>query len=436
MSVLRRIAPYAAIRFYHRTRAYAAAVRYRFPSRRMIVIGVTGTRGKTTTANYLWSVFTAAGYRAGLSSTANIRVGNDEVTNPYHMTMPGKGIMQRILAGMAHAACEVAIVETPSEGIEQSRHIGIAYDILVAPTLYPEELATHGRSYDRLKDRIEELFVELATHPRKKLRGVAVPKAMILGTAITERDRFFRHPADVHRTYGIEPDADVRAEKIVPCGDGVSFQVGDERYSLSLVGSFNVPNALAAITVGSLLGLSQGAIRAGLSALQSVPGRMERIVAGQPFTVFVDYAHDGPSMEAAMTAAREIAEVQRGRVIVHLGAEGGGRDIKKRPVMGRLAARLAHFIVVGNVDPYDDDPMPIIEDIAKGCEEEGAKRGDRLFVIEDRREGIRKCLTLARAGDVVLITGKGAEQSMILGPTTIPWDDRTVVREELSVLSS
>ncbi|MBI4133099.1 UDP-N-acetylmuramyl-tripeptide synthetase [Candidatus Uhrbacteria bacterium] len=430
--LIKKVAPRGLLHLYHLALAYAGAIRYGFPTRRLVVIGVTGTRGKTTTANLIWSILTAAGYTVGLTGTANIRVGSTEELNPYHMTMPGRFAMHALLARMVRAGCEIAVVETPSEGIEQYRHRGITYDAAVLTSLYPEYLETHGWNYDRLKSQIEELFASLAGHPHKKLRGAPVPKTMVIPAGLEDKARFLTHPADKKILYGTGDGTHIQATNITSTAEGVRFVVDGKTYGLKLVGSFNVENALAAIALARALGIPDAETARGLARLETVPGRMEAIGTGRPFTVFVDYAHDGPSIEAACRAAREIAAARGGRVVLVLGGEGGGRDKKKRPIMGECAARLADIVVVSNVDPYDDDPVEIIEDIARASERAGKVRGKNLFTIEDRRSGIRMALELAAEGDVVLITGKGAEQALIVGPTTLAWDDRTVTREELT----
>lgn len=433
---LRKLLPRQLLALYHLLFAWFGAALYGFPTKRALVIGVTGTRGKTTAANFLWSIFTAAGYTTGLTGTANLRIGANEVVNPYHMTMPGRGLLQKVFASMVRAGCDVIIVETPSEGMEQHREAGIAYDALLLNSLYPEYLAIHDRSYERLKDMLERPFIALARQPKKRFRGSVAPKVIVVNTAADEHERFLGHTADQHVTFSVRRGADVNAESIEARDDGVTFTSGGETYALSLIGSFNVENALGAIAMARAYGIPETAIHAGLANLQGVPGRMERIDEGQPFTVFVDYAHDSQSIEAALKAANEIAKPRDGKVIILLGAEGGGRDVKKRPLMGEAAALHAAQTVVTNVDPYEDDPVPILEDIARGAERVGAVRNETLFVIEDRREGIRKALSLAEKNDVVLVTGKGAEQSIIIDGKSSPWDDRAVMREELRKLTA
>ena len=426
--------PKSIISLYHLALAWAGAVWYGFPSRKMMVVGVTGTRGKTTTSNYIWSVLTAAGYKVGQTGTANIRIGEREMMNPYHMTMPGRFKMQKLLSQMARAKCEIAIVETPSEGVEQFRHKGIAYDFMVFTVLYPEHLAIHNWDPERCTAKMTELFAELMKQPKKKLRGAKIEKTFIINRDSNEWERFWNNSADKKISFGVKNHADVSAGGIVASNAGVDFSANAKNYHLNIPGEYNVANALPAIAIGHALNIPDEIIGKGLATLAVIPGRMEKIEAGQPFVVYVDYAHDGPSIEVLLNSAQKMKRAG-GRIIITVGAEGGGRDKDKRPFMGRLCATLADFTVVTNVDPYDDEPMPIITDISNAALAAGARLNENIFVIEDRRAGINKALSLAKTGDIVLITGKGAEQSMEIGGHSIPWDDRVVVREELQTLN-
>ncbi len=431
--LIRKLMPASALLWYHRVIALAAALRNGFPSTKMVVIGITGTKGKTSTANFLWSCLTAAGYTTGLISTANIRIGNEASMNTWHMTMPGAPIIQGLLRRMVRAGCEIAIVETTSEGMKQWRHQGIAYDIALFTNLTPEHLQSHGGSFAAYKAMKGKLFASLARSVRKTLRGKPVPKTIIVNHDSPHADYFLHFWAERKLSYGLEAGGDYQALDVRETDNGVAFFVRGIPYMLNIRGAFNAVNALPAIIVAQELGASTEQIQQGLASLSVIPGRMERIECGQPFAVFVDYAHEKESMTAVLTSGRAMAPKPR-RVIVLLGAEGGGRDKAKRPIMGELVARLADIAVVSNVDPYEDDPTAIVEDIARSAEQHGMVRGTNLFVIEDRRAGIRKALEGARAGDVVLITGKGAEQSIVIGGIRSVWDDRTVVREELAAL--
>ncbi|MEK7077042.1 MAG: UDP-N-acetylmuramyl-tripeptide synthetase [Patescibacteria group bacterium] len=433
--IFKKFIPASVLRAYHFALAFLGARWYGFPSRQMVVIGILGTRGKTTTANFLWSILTAAGYKTGLTGTANIRIAEREILNPYHMTMPGGFLLQRFLAEMHRAGCEYAIVETPSEGVEQFRHIGIAYDVAVLTTLYPEYLETHGWNAERALAMTLKVFEKLSRMPRKSLRGSEIPKIIIVNRDNSDAERFLRAPADKKITYGLRTGADKTAQSVRNSGGYAHFRVGRENYELSLEGAFNVINALAAIATAEALNIPASAIKKGTEGLSAVPGRMERIEEKQQFTAIVDYAHDAVALETALRSVHEKKRKSAARTILLTGGQGGGRDVKKLPIMGRVAARLADFVVIANEDPYEDDPQEIMEMIARAAESAGKRRGTNLFVFPNRREGIRKALSLARRGDIVLITGKGAEQSMMVKGGAIPWDDRRVVREELQRLT-
>ena len=418
------------ISFYHWFLAYLGAFIYGFPSKKMVVIGVLGTRGKTSTANFVWSILNAAGEKTGLTGTANFRIGNEEQLNRYHMTMPGRFFLQNFLGKMVRAGCRYAVIETPSEGVEQWRHKGIFYDVAILTTLYPEYMAVHNWDFERCKKMHLKVFEEIHTQPRKIINGKKIPKVIVVNSDNEDKNLFLKPPADKKITYGLKAGADLTATSIETDNETVSFESGGEKYELGLKGSFNVLNALGAIAVANALGIDKRYIKEGLKKLSLVPGRMEKIEAGQNFDVFVDYAHDGPSMTAALNAVGEMS-ASGGKIIVVIGAEGGGRDKKKRPVIGKLAAEKSDYVVVTNVDPYDDDQNEIIEDIARAAEAAGKVRNRNLFAITDRREGIKQAFKLAREGYIVLITGKGAEQSMIIGSEKILWDDRKVARQEI-----
>ena len=432
--IIKFFTPRFLISFYHWFLAYLGALIYGFPSRKMVVIGVIGTRGKTSTANFIWSVLNAAGEKAGMTGTANLRIGKEEQLNKYHMTMPGRFFIQNFLRKMVQAGCRYAIIETPSEGVEQWRHKGIFYDIAVLTTLYPEYLAVHDWDFERCKKMHLKVFEELHCQPRKTINGKEIPKVIVVNSDNEDRELFLKPPADKKITYGLKAGADFTAVSVKTENGAVSFEVNGEKYELGTKGSFNVSNALAAIAVANSLGIDEKFIKEGLKSLSLVPGRMEKIDEGQNFDVFVDYAHDGPSMTAALNAVQEIKNPET-KIILILGAEGGGRDKKKRPVMGKLAAEKSDYVIVTNTDPYDDDPMEIINDIADAAETAGKIKNKDLFSISDRREGIRKALKLAKNGDIVIITGKGAEQSMIVGSDKISWDDREAVRQELKKIA-
>ena len=396
-SFLKKLLPESLVLGYHYLEAWLGALYFGFPGKKMTVIGVTGTKGKTTTSNFIWAVLTAGGHKTGIISTANIRIGNESSLNYYHMTMPGRFAVQRLMAQMVKAGCTHCVVETTSEGLKQYRHIGVYYDIGVFTNLTPEHLPSHGGSFENYK------------HAKGKM---------------------FAHTKELIIANGDDPHADYFLS--FPAKKKIKFHKSDfdsSRFHLGILGDFNIANALPAIIIARELGISDADIARGLADLKIIPGRME-IMQHEPFVVIVDYAHEKMSITNVLETAKKIRKLGA-KTIILLGAEGGGRDKSKRPIMGEIAAKLADYLICSNVDPYDDDPTPIVEDIAVAAEAHGMVRNQNLFVIEDRRLGIRKALELAKPGDVVLITGKGSEQSMIIDGKSLPWDDRVVVREEI-----
>jgi len=427
--ILKKILPTKIFDAYHYLTAIFASLVYGFSSRKMIVIGVTGTKGKTSAINFIWSVLNKSGIKTGIITTANVRIGDKEILNPFHMTMPGRFVIQKFLRRMVDEGCECAIVEVTSQGIAQSRHIGIDFDVALFTNLTPEHIDAHG-TFDNYRTVKGKLFEVLGKSKGKYFRNKPFPKTIIANADSEYAPYFLSFPSDRKESFSIELASHNKAENITSHSDGVDFMLHDEKYSISIPGEFNVYNALPAIVMGKIFGLGKEHIKNSIKNLNIIPGRMEEIKCGQDFRVFVDYAHEKQSMTYATETANTL-KGEGGKSIILLGAEGGGRDKAKRAAMGEIVGRCADVVVVSNVDPYEDDPTPIVEDIAKASLQAGKIRGKNLFVIEDRREGIRKCFEVAEPGDVVIITGKGAEQSMIVGGISTPWDDRVVVREEL-----
>ena len=431
--IIKKLTPTFLNRIYHYSLAIIGSTIYRFPSDKMIVIGVTGTKGKTSTINFIWSTLSAGGFKTGIISTANIRIGDKESLNKYHMTMPGRFEIQKLMSEMTTEGCKYCIVETTSEGIKQCRNVGINYDILVFTNLFPEHLPSHGGSFENYKNTKVKIFKNLQNKKNKVINGKSIEKVSIVNNDSEHAIFFSKYKVDKNLSFSINNDSDYKATDIQNTNTGVGFKIAQEPFNIKILGKFNVYNALPAIIISYLAGISKESIKKGLNDLKTIPGRMEIINEGQNFTVIVDYAHEKESMTNLLQTANSIKKAGS-KTIVVLGAEGGGRDKAKRPLMGEISAKLADYVVVTNVDPYDDEPKPIIEDIAVVCEKFGKIRGQNLFTIEDRKSGIRKALTLASADDIVLITGKGAEQSMIIGGKSIPWDDRMVVQNELKSL--
>jgi len=407
---------------YHFALSYLAALQYRFPSRKILVIGVTGTKGKSSVIEYLNAIFEAAGYKTAVASTIRFKIAGLSEPNTKRMTMVGRLALQRLLADAVLNDCNVALVEMTSEGARQHRHRFIELDALVFLNLAPEHIESHG-SLAAYKDAKFELGRQLA-RSRKRPRFIAA------NADDREAARYLALPVEHPLPFSLSALEKWHADE-----RGGTFTFENEEMRIHLPGAFSVQNALAAATLTRALGIPLGAIKRGLDSLTRIPGRAERIEAApapgraagrkQDFLVVVDYAHTPDSLKALYDAYQSM------RKICVLGATGGGRDLWKRPVMGKLAAEACAHVILTNEDPYDEEPRSIVEAMERGMQ------GGSHEILMDRREAIRRALSLARPGDAVLITGKGTDPS-ICGPrgSDVPWSDAAVAREELEKLLS
>jgi UDP-N-acetylmuramoyl-L-alanyl-D-glutamate--2,6-diaminopimelate ligase len=440
-SFLKKLIPKGVLNLYHRFLAWMAAAYFGYPSEQLIVIGITGTNGKSSTANIIARILEGAGYKVGLTTTANFKIAEHEWLNNKKMTMLGRFQLQKMLRSMVKAGCRYAVIETSSEGIRQHRHRNINYDVAVFTNLTPEHIESHG-GFENYKHAKGELFAKLSRDPHKMIQGHEVPKTIVANLQDRHADYFLSFPADRKIGFTVPRSINasglgsqikdlevVQAENVVYESDRSWFSVVQTDFTLQLPGQFNVENALAAICVGRALGLTYINMASSLATLSGVPGRLENIIEGQDFQVIVDYA---PEPESFRKLYEVVDNIKQNRIIHILGSCGGGRDVSRRPVLGRLAAEHAQVIFVTNEDPYDDDPMKIMEDVASGARELGFREGKNLFMILDRGEAINRAINMAESGDLVLLTGKGCEQAIVVANgKKIPWDDRMVVRRAL-----
>jgi UDP-N-acetylmuramoyl-L-alanyl-D-glutamate--2,6-diaminopimelate ligase len=413
----------------------AAAAFCGHPTRRMEVIGVTGTDGKTTTTNLIEALLAQAGRRTGLMSTVDFKIGARRWQNDTRFTTLEAPEVQALLREMAEAGVESAVVETTSSGLALHRVAGIEYDVAVVTNVTSEHLEVHG-TLDNYR-RAKAMLVEAVDPGHEKPLPVAAPHVCVLNaddSSFAYLDPFCRAPV---LAYGIENSkAGVWASDLELGPTSSCFRVhlpGGQVFAVRtpLVARFNVSNCLAAIAVAHAHGLSAELIADVLGHAPSIPGRMERVDAGQPFTVVVDYAHTADSLEKVLTVLRPLTA---GRLIVAFGS-AGERDRVKRPLMGAAAARLADFAVITDEDPREEDAAAILREIAQGAEAAGARAGTDFIEVVGRREGIAAAFAAAKPGDTVLLAGKGHEQSIIVGHEKHPWDDRRVARELLAELA-
>ncbi len=401
--------------------ARAAASYYQHPSTKLQVIGVTGTNGKTTVAFMVKEVLEAAGIKTGLLGTVRYEIGDRVI--PAARTTPEALEVQQMMAQMLASGCKACVMEVSSHALEQKRVAGVEFDVAIFTNLTQDHLDYHGTMENYLAAK-QKLFTKTATGSKK---GAVVINIDDASGARLQNDS----DVAVKLTYGIRSAANVRATKIHLGADASQFTVetGDRNFAckLPLIGRHNIYNALAAAGATLSLGIDPAKIQSALNKMAPVPGRLESVSAGQPFTVFVDYAHTDDALHNVLTTLREITT---GRLLLLFGC-GGNRDAGKRPKMGRVAAEIADFTLITSDNPRNESPQKIATQIEEGfC---SVKRGD--YAIElDRKRAIAEIVSLAKRGDAVLLAGKGHETYQEFEDTVVPFDDRVYAREALENL--
>jgi UDP-N-acetylmuramoyl-L-alanyl-D-glutamate--2,6-diaminopimelate ligase len=431
--LLRKILPESFILWTHKLRGQLAARYYGFPAKKMVVIGVTGTNGKTTTVNLIAKILEEAGFKVGLASTINFKIGDKEWINKTKMTTLSPFILQKMLSKMVKAGCEYSVVETTSHAEVQYRVWGISYDVAVLTNITPEHIEYHG-NFENYQNAKLKLFESLEDSYHKP----GVKKISILPQADPSYPMFKKAPADIYFSYRIggqpHEKSEIVARRLYLDASGSSFEVatpyGEIQIKLSLPGRFNVMNALAALSIGVSQNISLNLIKKALEKVTNVPGRMEKVDEGQDFSVIVDFAHTPDALQKIFETLKPIA---KGKIISVLGATGE-RDKVKRPILGAIAGKYADLIYVTDEDPYHEDPQKIIDAVAEGVprgRREKMVEGLNYFKILDRAEAIERAIRKAKKDDIVIITGKGGEHSMAVGDKKIPWDDSEIARKVL-----
>lgn len=407
--------------------ARIAAAFYGHPARRIGVIGVTGTDGKTTTTYFIDSMLAACGLRTGLVGTVDVKIGPDWLGNDARQTTPESLDIQALLRRMVDAGLDWAILESTSHGLAMHRLDEVAYDAAVLTNVTHEHLDFH-KTFEAYREAKALLFRKLAA-----TRGKDRPRAAVVNADDPSADYFAAAAGDAPvLRYGIHAaGADVRAADIEMTPEATRCLVrtprGDLSLRLRMIGDFNVANALAALTLGIGLGLPTEGIVAGLEGLTGVPGRLERIDLGQPFLVVVDYAHTPDSLAKMLRLLRPLT---RGRLIAVFGS-AGERDVAKRPIQGRISQELADISILTSEDPRFEDAAAIVAEIAAGAAAAGGREGQDYFQEPDRLAAVHLATRMARPGDTILLAGKGHEGSIIVGAEKRPWDDRAAARAAL-----
>ncbi len=475
---IRSLVSERVVLLYHWFIAIAANLWHRFPSRRLVVIGVTGTNGKTTVCNLIAHLLSAAGYSTGLATTINFKIGDRVWVNRTKQGMQGRFRLQRLLRDMVREGCTHAVIETTSEGIKQYRHWGIRYTAAVFTNLTPEHIESHG-SFEKYREAKGKLFASLRGRGVSVVNGddasaeyflkfpakeklvyqVQAVQELSLRGAERRSNLLFKPKIDCFATlpmtknefsdslqttswqsYGSELKIlRVTEYRLSEHGSEFEAEYDGKKYVFTtrLLGLFNIYNCAAAVSAALALNAPISVLQGAVASFPPVSGRMEIIRdPRRDITVVVDYAHDPAALKNVYETIQEatpLEEIKNRRIIAVLGAVGGGRDKAKRPLLGALAAQYAQYVIITNEDPYYDDPEEIMNEVEAGVTKDPSWVVNvNYWKILDRRAAIKKAVALARAGDVIALTGKGCEEVMAVKGGFVPWDDRKVAREELA----
>lgn len=430
LSIIRKLVPRKIFKFfqpaYHFLLALTGNIIYRFPGRKLIVIGVTGTNGKSTTVDLVNSVLKTAGFKTGMISTVAIEINGRRKDNTTNRTTLGRWQTAKLLRQMVKAKCDYAIVEVASEGIAWFRVWGIPFDIAVFTNLSPEHLNFH-KTMAHYRNTKGKLFANLSLSKKKKLKKQKIQKVSITNAEDKEFGYFSAFPADAKYSYGLKRgDATVASLKE---GEGMSFDITyrGKTYpqKTELSAKFNVYNILAAWCVGMSQNIDPKVIAKGISAVKLVRGRMEKVTEKNGVKYYIDYAVTPDSFELLF---KEMRKLTKGKLIAVFGATGD-RDKSKRPLLGEMAAKYADIAIITDEEPYSEDPAKIIEEVAAGAEKIAK---DKVIKIADRKQALIKATEIAKAGDIVVATGMGHQKYRNVGGNKkIEWDEASQIRNIL-----
>jgi UDP-N-acetylmuramoyl-L-alanyl-D-glutamate--2,6-diaminopimelate ligase len=414
--LLEQVKPYG-----HLVEAMLMQAKAGFPAKKLKVIGVTGTDGKTTTCNLIMHMLRSSGKKVAMITTISVDYGDEkgEQVNPSGLTTPGATMLATMLKRIVANDVEWLVIETGSHALAQNRVWGLPFSVAVMTNMSHEHLDYH-KTFDRYRDAKRRLF-KLCARNKKGLQVGVI-------NADDATAPYFIADTVNPITYGLKA-GDLQAHNVETTPEGSRFAalIQDEQYNITcnLPGAFNVYNSLAAAAVGRAIGLNKEQIEKGIATLQKVPGRMERIVAGQPFEVVVDYAVTPKALETVLQDAKALA---KGKVILVFGATGD-RDKLKRPIMGEIAARLADRVFLTDDETYTEDPATIRHAVYQGIKQ--ANGAEKTKVVDDRQEAIIQAFKEAKKGDVVLLTGIGHQTSRNMGGHKESWDERAIAHELL-----
>lgn len=410
---------------YHGLAAVFANYYFGQPTNKMFVIGVTGTAGKSTTTIMLAKILNTAGQKTGYITTAGSSDGNNETVNKHGLSMPGGWMLQKQLQEMLNNGCKFAIIECTSEGLAQNRHKGIVFQGALFTNLSPAHIDSHG-SFDKYRAAKGKLFASISQTPQS-----------FIGANLDDPNKNYFLSFTAVKKFGVSTREDLtKPENIitltatnVQVSDEIHFSVNNTTFDLKMFGTFNVSNALLAVGAAQTLGVNLETAAEGLRNLNTVPGRMETIAAPNGATIIIDYAPEPAAMESSL---RAVQMLEHDKIIHVFGSTGGHRDVSKRFTFGEISARFADTIIITNDDVYDSNPDEIARNIQTGIAQAESKKVNTVEVILERKQAIARAIELAGINDIVLITGKGSEQFLVLpNNKRIPWDERIVVKEFL-----
>jgi UDP-N-acetylmuramoyl-L-alanyl-D-glutamate--2,6-diaminopimelate ligase len=427
---MKKLVPQSIKNIFHLFQAVLANVWFGFPSRRLKVIGVTGTNGKTTTVQMIAKILEEAGFKIAVVSTINFKIGDKEWVNDTKFTTFSSFKLQKFLKKAVSAGCKYAIVEVTSHALDQNRVWGVDFDVAAVTNVTREHLDYHitMEEYRKAKSKLFALA-------EKSPNGTGV-----LNLAMEGVEEFLRHKVNMRYGYYLENQESetrnqginiIKADNIKLYNDRTEFKIKNSKFLLNIPGKFNIENALAAICVGLSQKISLEKISEALEKIKGVPGRMERIENERGLEIIVDYAVTPDSLEKLYKYVSGLKKA--GAKIIAVFGSCGERDRGKRPIMGEIVARQADYCFVTNEDPYGEDPQQIIDEVFAGTLKQ-KKEGENAWRISDRRKAIKKALQIAEASDIIVVTGKGAEETMAVGEKRIPWNDPKVIREVLREL--
>lgn len=437
--IIRKFIPKFLINLYHYLWVLSGAIFYKFPSKKIVVIGVTGTKGKTTTCYLIYKILSSLGIKTALSSSQYFYINEKMEENKSRITMPGRWFLQEFLNKAVEEKCEIAVIEATSEGLMQNRHKFIDFDICIFLNIHPEHIEHHG-SFENYKKDKGKLFQGLLKGTVKKFRGKLVKKTIIANIDDFYADYFLSFPAERKITFGLEGNPlsqnHLQVIKYKLTQKGTYFTLNEsssseDKFFTKLWGKQNLYNILAALSVLKALDIPIKSAKEILKEIDPLPGHFE-VIQTKNFKVIIDYAHTPNSIEELYINVLDIFKPRR--LLCLIGSAGGHRDKWKRPEIGKIAAKYCSEIVITNEDPFDEDPMQIMKEIEFGIK---AYLNEYEFqkpytIIEDRKEAIKYLISKAQKNDIIVLIGKGSEPTIETKYGSIPWNEKEVVLELIS----